>query len=42
MMEEGHCLYIQRSNIGFIIMPLYVDDIVIAGNDKKAIDVTKK
>ena len=41
-MEEDHCVYIERSNIGFIIMSLYVNDISIAGNDKKLIDVTKK
>ena len=41
-MEEDHCAYIKRSNIGFIILSLYVDDILIAGNDKKLIDVTKK
>ena len=35
-------MYIKRSNIGFIILSLYVDDILIAGNDKKLIDVTKK
>ena len=42
MMEEDHCVYIKHSNIGFIIMSLSVDDILIAGNDKKLIDVTKK
>ena len=40
-MEEDHCVYIKRSNIGYIILSLYVDDILIAGNDKKLIDVTK-
>ena len=42
MMEEDHCVYIKRSNIGFIIQFLYVDDILIYGNDKKLIEVTKK
>ena len=42
MMEEDHCVYIKRSNNYFIILSLYVDDILIAGNDKKLIDVTKK
>ena len=42
MMEEGHCVYIKCSNIGFTIMSLYVDDILIARNDKKLVDVTKK
>ena len=35
-------LYIKRSNNHFIILFLYVDDILIAGNYKKLIDVTKK
>ena len=42
MMEEDHCMYIKRSNSGFIILSLYVDDILIVVNDKKLIDVTKK
>ena len=42
MLEEDHCLYIKRSNNYFIILSLYVDDILIAGNYKKLIDVTKK
>ena len=35
-------MYIKRSNKYFIIPSLYVDDILIVGNDKKLIDVTKK
>ena len=42
MMEEDHCVYIKHSNNYFIILSLYVDNILIAGNDKKLIDVTKK
>ena len=42
MMEEDHCMYIKRSNNYFIILSLYVDDILIAGNDKKLIDVSKR
>ena len=42
MMEEDHCVYIKRSSIGFIILSFYVDDILIAGNDKKLIHVTQK
>ena len=42
MMEENHCVYIKHSNNHFIILSLYVDDILIAGNDKKLINVTKK
>ena len=42
MLEKDHCVYIKHSNNHFIILSLYVDDILIAGNDKKLIDVTKK
>ena len=35
-------MYIKRLNNHFIILSLYVDDILIAINDKKLIDVTKK
>ena len=42
IMEEDHCVYIKRSNSDFIILSLYVDDILIAGNNKKLLDVTKK
>ena len=42
MTEEDHYMYIKRSNIGFIILSLYVDYILIVGNDKKLIDVTEK
>ena len=42
MMEGDHCAYIKCSNNHFIIISLYVDDILIARNDKKLIDVTKK
>ena len=35
-------MYIKRSNNHFIILSLYVDDILIAENYKKLIDVTKK
>ena len=42
MMEEDHCVYLKRSNNSFIIISLYVDDILIAGNTKEMIDNTKK
>ena len=42
MMEEDHYVYIKRSNNHVIILSLYVDDILIARNYKKLIDVTKK
>ena len=42
MMEKDNCMYIKCSNIRFIIMSLHVDDILIARNEKKLIDVTNK
>ena len=37
MIEEDHCVYIKRSKDKFVILPLYVDDILIAGNNKEYI-----
>ena len=42
MMEEDHCMYLKHSNNDFIILSLYVDDILLAGNSKKMIDTAKK
>ena len=37
MIEEDHCVYIKRSKDKFVILSLYVDDILIAGNNKEYI-----
>ena len=42
MMEEDHCMYLKRSNNGFVILSLYVDDILLAGNSKEMIDTAKR
>ena len=42
MMEEDHCVYLKRSNSGFVILSLYVDDILLAGNSKEMIDTAKR
>jgi hypothetical protein len=42
MMEEDHCVYVKRSNNSFIILSLYVDDILIAENNKEMIEITKR
>jgi len=42
MMEEDHCVYLKYSNNSFIILTLYVDDILIARNNKEMIDTTKR
>ena len=37
MIEEDHCVYIKRSKDKFVILSLYVDDILIAGNSMEYI-----
>ena len=41
MIDEDHCVYIKRSKDKFIIMSLYVDDILIAGNSKEYVNELK-
>src|SRR5438270_549399 len=41
MIEQDHCVYLKRSKVGFLILTLYVDDILMASNDKKLISETK-
>ena len=41
MVEEDHCVYVKRSKKSFLILSLYVDDILLAGNDKEMIVTTK-
>jgi len=41
MMEEDHYAYLKYSNNSFIILSLYVDNILIAGNNKKMIETIK-
>ena len=35
MTEEDHCVYVKWVKDKFIILSLYVDDILLAGNDKE-------
>jgi transposase InsO family protein len=42
MIEEDHCLYLKRSKRSILILSLYVDDILLAGNDIDSIVTTKK
>ena len=37
MIDEDHCVYVKRSYEKFIILSLYIDDILIAGNEKEYI-----
>ena len=41
MIEQDHCVYLNRSKTGFLILTLYVDDILMASNDKKLVSETK-
>ena len=41
-MKEDHCVYLKRSNSGFVILSLYVDDILLVENNKEMIDTIKK
>ena len=42
MMEEDHCVYLKHSNSGFVILSLYVNDILLAKNSKEIIDIAKR
>ena len=42
MIEEDHCIYVKRSEGSFIILSLYVDDILLVGNNKEFIKTIKE
>ena len=42
IMEEDHYVYLKCSNNGFIILSLYVNDILLVGNSKETINTVKK
>ena len=42
MIKEDHCVYVKRSGRNFLILSLYVDDILLAGNDMEMIVATKE
>ena len=42
MMEEDHCVYVKWSRKSLLILSLYVDDILLAGNDMQMIVTTKR
>ena len=37
MVDEDHFVYVKLSKESFLILSLYVDDILLAGNDKELI-----
>lgn len=42
MMEEDHCEYVKQSGKSFLILSLYVDDILLAGNGMEMIITTQE
>ena len=42
MMEEDHCVYVKRIGNTFLILSLFVDDILLAGNDLELTYFTQK
>jgi len=42
MISEGHYVYVKRLTRGIIFLTLYVDDILLAGNNLEMIESTKK
>jgi hypothetical protein len=42
MIEEDHCVYVKRFEGSFIILSLYVDDILLVGNNKEFIKTIKE
>ena len=42
MIEEDHCVYAKRSKGSFLILSLYVDDILLARNAMELIVTTKR
>ena len=42
MMEDDHCVYVKQSGKSLLILSLYVDDILLAGNDMEMIVTTTR
>ena len=41
MVSEDHCVYVKRTTRGIMFLTLYVDDILLAGNNLDMINTTK-
>ena len=41
MVEENHCLYNKKSKDVFVILSLYVDDILLVVNNKEFVKIVK-
>ena len=42
MIDEDHCVYVKRSKEKFVILSLYVDDILLASNNKEYVQIIKE
>ena len=41
MINEDHCIYVKKSNGKFVILSLYVDDILLAGKNLEYLKIFK-
>ena len=42
MVSKDHCVYVKKTTMGIIFLTLYVDDILLAGNNMEIIQITKQ
>jgi len=42
MVSEDHCVYVKRTTRGIMFLTLYVDDILLVGNNLEMINATKQ
>jgi Reverse transcriptase (RNA-dependent DNA polymerase) len=42
MIDEDHCVYVKRSKNKFMILSLYVDDILLTSNNKEYVQTIKE
>ena len=42
MTEEDHCVYVKRSKDNFVILSLYVDDILLVGKNLEFVKIIKE
>ena len=42
MIDEDHCVYVKRDKDRYVLLSLYVDDILIAGNDLEFVKTIKE
>ena len=42
MISEDHCVYVKKTTEGIMFLTLYINDILLAGNNMEMIQTTKK